>query len=417
MHLFLKRLNPSYGYNPDGCNHRLGYGHADRPRGRSFHVHHVDPAALDCPHGFGLHRLPHPTRHPRWKRGSARLKSTIRHFGVATALLGGVLFAFPARAELLFDNSGYTTAGTAQNYLVRLDDTCGVGDDLTYDYKFTYNTSTEIEISSVYFPVMDLNATTTNVYVTLTGTSGVFVEQDTQLVYPSTTSVTFTFDNPLPVLDGSAEFQFSDAQALPDLSMNYGVYWDGVDTANLSGFTDQTYTYYGSCAGAPLYANPAVYGNVPVLLYGESGITELPDGGAIPPTSTYDGTYSELLPSFGWGSSTITGSSTLFTGHLAGMAATGTDQFPMCVVVPWFHFLDSFVGGVNAVGIQSFVIGGGMYATTTFTLSGADNVFAATGAGSLWLTLLPILEAMAWLALGGYILRNLFGAKEQDDIV
>lgn len=334
---------------------------------------------------------------------------------MALTLLSGASFALPVSADVLFDNSAYTTAGTNQNYLSRLDDGCGGGNDLMTEYSFVYATTTQIEITSVYFPTVIGSSTSTTETLTLTLTSGDFLEQDSQFIYPSTTSVTFTFDNPLVSLDGEVLFNFTDAQNLTDLGMNHTISWYGVDAANLSGFTDQTYTYYGSCAGAPFYVNPAIYGNVPVVIYGESEITDLPDGSAIPPTSTYDGTYSELLPTFAWGSSTITGSSTLFSGHLGEMLATSTDRFPMCVIQPWFTFADQVVGAVRASGTQTLVVGGGLYATTTFTLTGADAIFAATGIGGFWVTLLPILEAIAWLAFGAYVLQDLFGTKEQSE--
>jgi len=150
-------------------------------------------------------------------------------------------------------------------------------------------------------------------------------------------------------------------------------------------------------------------------LYGYVLAGAEPPGSSVP-TSTYDGTYSEFLPTIGFTTSSPNLPGGIFTGKINNMFGAAAVTFPLCVVTPWIAFMDVLQGFTSVPQTaNSMQINGLMGApTTTLSLGSASTTFAQIGLKPILDLLIPFLEAMAWLSLGYFIFADLF-TKPNDD--
>jgi len=137
------------------------------------------------------------------------------------------------------------------------------------------------------------------------------------------------------------------------------------------------------------------------------------DNGSNPvdvPTSTYDGTYSDLLPGIGFGTGTAVLPSGIYSAKFSNMFGSATGTFPLCMVAPWIAFLDVFQGFTQVQQSATTIVltsplGGD---TIVLSLASASSTFAAIGLKNVLDLLLPFLEGLAWLTFGVVVFRRIF---------
>jgi hypothetical protein len=136
------------------------------------------------------------------------------------------------------------------------------------------------------------------------------------------------------------------------------------------------------------------------------------------PTSTYDGTFSELLPTIGFGSDALMSSSTNWTGHLNAMIGSATGTFPLCFVSPLFQLMDYFQGSMATGTSETIVISGGMFPTSTFSMEGVNPILADMGIKPYADVVFPVVEGLLWLYFGWCIFTAVFatGSSSEDTL-
>lgn len=328
----------------------------------------------------------------------------------------GLFFAMPANAETIYDNWTTATSSDAVKLsLVHFTDPCSgsaYGDGYTY---MGYTTTTGLLIASAQIRVYTYGSSVfgyTPTMEILVGTEIYEGTADTDAT-GTTKTITFTFAEAANVPPNEEFYiRLQDPTELfdsvPGTTGSY-VYWEMV---NQSSFNTEGITISKCSANTP-YSQPNA-GEPRLRLLGTLGVSTGEIGGySEVPTSTYDGTYSELLPTVGWGNADPPGvSSTIWETRINSYFGTSTAaSFPMCLVTNWWILLDDIMGGMTTGTEQFVVVAGGLVPTTTeIGLQAFPEVAAATGLKNITDILIPFVEAMLWLLLGIRIWHAIFGA-------
>jgi len=241
------------------------------------------------------------------------------------------------------------------------------------------------------------------------------VYQPTQTLSANTGTdiVHFDFLTPFPATSTYVYLRYSAGAALRSM---YGTSNNSIPIGDCFIWDSPSET--ATSCGSMLDAYVVLYGYYNNTITPEAVIGQRAEGrtqyGNIPiPTSTYVGTVSSsgsLLPNFSWGSATGTATSSgTYATHLDKYFSVATSTFPMCFVYPWFALIDLLEGQtlVNQTA-QSIKIGGGMMATTTFTLESFPSTATKIGFKSIIDQILAVFIPLMWLAFGLFVFVDLF---------
>lgn len=405
-------------------NNEKGYGHYVHGQYRDFgdsdargscrgsvHVRHGNPACSPRIGGLGLHHLGDQTDH--------RLNAPRALGLLATAALTsiGLLFALPTHAACIDTLNVASSTGTGvfdvrqyANGIYRNDEWWSFTwipnqDILVNDFNFwnalSEATSTQITGAALHVSGGAINETfTSDEILTTSYTTSTY--ETGGLYFFKNTEYTFEFarvSDPIYwqyVIDSKFSYHY------PMEQFDFLVNWNYNGETTITSYTDYSNN------------NPNIEPGI-IINASESACYDYESADPLVtplPTSTYDGSYSELLPSVSFGSSTLVYAGGEFGETMDSIFGSSTwEGFPMCFVSPWFGFIDILNGATkHQQNYQTIHIdhGFGSGSSTELDLSAASATFAGIGLKNITDILVPFVEAVCWLLFGLMVWADLF---------
>jgi len=335
-----------------------------------------------------------------------------------TALLAmGALFAYPANAQYatLSDTSMDISVSTANMGFCSYPGICYNATNLYY-----FDTAKDvckIEVAIGRVKLGSFDGTGVDGYLQLKNTTtGIEIASSTFDIPPTLCDLDLSLTPPACSQWPIVTFEFDECWTFPAGTSTLTVIENGSYSAidlTLNAGPDQTWD-------GPFREVPAgwgtYYSEFQAILYGGNTSSTAPTETEIP-SSTYDGTYSEYLPTVGFSSNTLVSTGGEYEDTMNEIFGTTTwAGFPMCFVSPWFQLIDILNGATkNDQPTKSIIIGHGISASTTsIDLESASTTFAGIGLKNVTDILIPFFEAVCWLLFGLVVWKDIMNSEEGD---
>lgn len=420
----------THGHNVHDSRHHIEHVDADFACRCAVHVHRRDPS-----HSLGTFRarIRHLGRTVDSGQVQGRSTRVIRG-GFCTAIAAiGLLFAFPVNAEVLWTNLDQVVTNpnnimnTGSFNYTEPQPSCLDGQDSYSTWTFT-TSSRAITISSIrmemklrYNPVLGWPDLSTKIQLHgSTHPATIYEVNGDTAVSDTTTTVSYVFPSGLlPSFQAGETITFDIAEVYPGLQPGdypFVSILDGISSTDENQELSPKTQWLCGGASSSGEVDGAIYGVFRMEINGTEGYSGL-IGTDEMPESTYDGRFSELIPTIGFS----TGSANYGQGHFAdrfrGIFGYSTSSFPLCFVDPWINLIDTFESLSNvSQSSKSLQISGGIVSSTySFSLNSASGTLAAIGAKPFFDQFKPFVIALGWLMFGFYIFRDLFSPKENDE--
>lgn len=406
MRLLLTTLLATYGHYVHGCSDRKLNEHADGSSRRAVHLRNCDLARPARPRSLGLRNLgaemDHPQDEARPLKGRVQLKIG---FAIACFVMG-TLFALPTKATT-FNNINFESIGAQNTEISR------VSYNSTYRFFDTFYDKSEIPIHYIenisFQTAVATGSAPKEVTIEITSDQGTWSDTITVADTSYTTS-TISFTDAYSE-DGTWVFSFR-----PNFT--------DVGTQNFfaatqtSGILSNLYTECpnkDSIVGCTLTNDSTWVPMIEINYFGATTSSEPIETEL--PSSTYNGTFSDYLPSITFSTGTLVHTGGEFEATMNEIFGTSTwTGFPMCFVAPWFQLFDIFNGASkNEQEGTSIVMGHGFNSSSTeINLNSASATFAAIGVKNLTDVLFPFFEAIMWMLFGLMVWKDIMHEGEEE---